>query len=34
MYVDRNNLKKFYIYLEEGASGCVSGDIEQVIFKK
>ena len=33
-YVNKNNLKKFYMYLEDGASGCVSGDIEQVIFKK
>ena len=33
-YVYEKNLKKFYMYLEDGASGCVSGDIEQVIFKK
>ena len=30
---DKNNLKKSLHILEDGASGCASGDIEQIIVK-
>ena len=33
IYVDKNNLKNILHILENGASGCVSGDIEQVNVK-
>lgn len=32
-YVDKNNLKRIYLFLEDNASGCASGDIEQIIIK-
>ena len=34
IYVDKKNLNKCLHILEYGASGCASGDIEQVIVKK
>ena len=33
MYVDKHNLKKSLHLLEDSASGCARGDIEQVIVK-